>query len=481
MADYEDEELDEEFDEEDEELDEEAKQQLLNAEAERKRQIEVKLLKNKLKKIFATVSQSGKTQLSPMEKRDVKKAKQHPELKNDINRINLVLTANKAKMVGKLISSSPILFYVAIGVLIVFLIIAVVAIIGSIMPNLFGDEGEPSAAYGITGTDFYGVRMIYTDNDKAANQIVEDYVEFVENGILEAEQITTVTAENGGENFSVELNVDIIVPENYDYSNFNEIEFKEDYLKLYEIVYSLARSDYETDNGTAFNGASLVECVNGIKYFGYADLTKLELISINSITANSTYVSADDVENKLTDADIQNAISTTLNEHYSTYTGLRTEKLFVKDYILSGDEMISGVKKENYVAMIFMPRKNVTFTKFSFAVGSVDLSNCSISVNGNVLEHDGNNLGNQNNQYYIYSKRTTIQTEQFADIDTNHLNALSTEMSLNDVLKLTNSLDYYLTSVEGEDYLTIRKNGVVVEMSNTEKFTVVEFETLWSA
>ena len=133
--DFDDEEIEESAEEETEQM----------SEAERIQfELEERILKNKLKSIFIKVSQSGKTNLSITEKRDVKKAKQHPKLKKDINRINLVLVSNKAKRVYKLLSSSPVLGYVLIGALILFLIIAAVAAFGSIMPWLFPDEEEGS-------------------------------------------------------------------------------------------------------------------------------------------------------------------------------------------------------------------------------------------------------------------------------------------------------------------------------------------------
>jgi len=39
----------------------------------------------------------------------------------------------------------------------------------------------------------------------------------------------------------------------------------------------------------------------------------------------------------------------------------------------------------------------------------------------------------------------------------------------------------YLTTPAGESYLTIKKNGVVVNVSNTEAFNLVEFETSWQS
>ena len=484
----------EEYEDIDEELDDEPEEENEQmSEAERLQfELEEKVLKNKLKSIFIKASQNAKTKLSITEKRDVKKAKQHPKLKNDINRINLVLASNKAKAVYEVLSSSPVLGYVLVGALILFLVIAAIAAVGSIMPWLFPDDeeggsgGGVSAAFGITGTDFYGARMVYSDNEKATQTIVEDYVEFVENGIIEAQQITSVTAENGGESFNVELTVNILLPnEEFDYSTFDEADFMSEYADLYQIIYNIAKSVYKTDHGIEFNGSSLIQCVDGIKYFGYGNLAETSMIATNAIIAKTSFISTNDSENKLTQNDINLAVESKVNALYSTYSTARAEKLFVKDFILEGEEMMSGIKKENYVAMIFMPRKNLQFTKLTFAVGGSNLTNFMINVNGETLSTDGYNLGTDEKPSYIYGGTVSITAEKFTDIDETNLTALESEMSLFDVAKLTNA-STYLTEISsgGEtsvNFLTIKKNGVVVNLFNTEAYNFVEYETTWQA
>ncbi len=478
------------YDDIEEELEDEEDEDGMS-EAERLQfEMEEKILKNKLKATFVKVLQSGKSKLSSVEKKDMNKAKQHPNLKGDINRINLILGVNKAKLAYKLMASSPALGYVCIGVLILFLVIAAIAAIGSIMPWLFpkdeNNDGTVNAANGITGVDFYGARMVYGDNDKATKAIVEDYVEFVENGILEVEQITSVVAENGGSSFNVELTVNLTMPdEKFDYSNFDETNFSSNYSELYAIVYDIAKMVYKIDNGVDFNGVSLVQCVDGIKYFGYGDVAGISSMVTEAIVNKVTYVSSNDTEGKLTINDISDTARNKLQTYYSTYSTARTEKLFVKDYILQGENMMSDIKKENYVAMIFMARKNVVFTKLSFAVGNADLTNFVISVNGQPMSTDGDNLGDDKNQSYIYSETGIISCGKFPDIDENNLGALSNEMSLYDIANLTNYSTYLMqTTSQGENptnYLTVKKNGVVVNLFNTEAFNIVEFETTWQA
>lgn len=479
--DYDDEDYD---DDEDEDEDEEDEEQI------RLFKIEEKILDRKLTDLFAKIAKSGQVKLSQSEKKDMKKAERHPDLETNINMVNGVLAINRAKAAYKVMASSPALWYVLVFVFIIFLVIAAIAAIASLMPWLFPDDenndGTVNASCGITGTDFYGARMVYTDNDKARQSIVEDYVEFVENGILEVQQITSVTAENGGNSFDVELTVNIVTPDsNYDYTQFDEVEFRNNYIDLYTVVYDIAKVVYKIDNGEDFSGVSLTQCVDEIKYFGYGNVDEVRMVVANAISNKTAFTSSNDTENVLTQNDITLAINNRLLSYYSSYSTARTEKLFVKDYILEGEEMMKDIQKENYIAMIFMPRKNVTFAKLSFIVGNADLTNFKMDVNGETITSNGENLGDDEKQSYLFDKIEIISVQKFTDIDESNLGALSEEMSLYDIANLANS-SIYLTQAtsEGENpttYFTIKKEGLVVNLKNDEAFNIVEFETIWSA
>lgn len=496
--DYYDDEEDEKEEEEDEEEEEEEQE---SEEEKKKKELEEKILKNKLKAIFTKVSKGSATKLNATDKKTVKDAKKHENLAKDIKKINMVLAINKVKKTMKMMSSSPAFFYVFMGILIIFLIICVVAIVGSMMPWLFPDDENSkngaSAMFGITGKDFYGARMVYTDDDLAAKSIIEDYVELVENGISEAESITSATASASGESLSVVLTVNIELPnEEYDYSQFNETTFMSEYGVLYSTVYEIAKIVYKADNGTDFAGGSLTDCVNGILYFGYGDMTEISNYLIPVIVQNSTFVSSNDTEGKLDQVNdinplIENKLTTLYgNTKYST----RTEKLFVKDYILTGeDDMMKNISQQNYIAFIFMPKKNVNFTKFSFSVGNADLTNFEIELtnNGDKVniskdDFDFSIEENSSKQSYIYSSGlfTNESAGVFTDIDTNNLSALAEGLSLFDIVDSVDNYSTYLetkTDANSVQYLTIKQNGVVVSLSNTEAFSFVEFETKWNA
>ena len=121
-------------------------------------------------------------------------------------------------------------------------------------------------------------KFINENQEKATTKIIEDYVEIIEDGIQEATSITTVSKD--GEDYDVQVSVNIALPQNYDYNNFNEESFQLQYPQTYALVFDIAKLVYKFDNQAETTATKLVECVDGILYFGYgqtvmADVSKL--------------------------------------------------------------------------------------------------------------------------------------------------------------------------------------------------------------
>ncbi len=497
MANYEDYEDYEEYEDEedDEELEEQFEEEERRAREEEKKrhEIEEKILKNKLRAIFSAVSSGERVTLKFGEKIVMKRAKAFPKLKGDINRINAVLTAKKARKIYKVISSGPVLYYVLIAALIIVLLIILAAIIGSIVGSAGMNQETVS---GITGDDFYGARMVYVDENRSTSNIIEDYVELIVDGIDETENINSVTILE--QPYTVEIEININVPTEYDYSMFVEEDFSGEYLSLYNIVYDIAKVVYKIDNAADFTGNSLVECVNGIKYFGIANIDEIASILANNFEQNLDFTAKDNggaevVETAILEA-IKGEIKTETNNKLSTILNnedylIRAEKLFVKDYILIGsEEMLSGIEKQNYVAMIFMAKNKVTLNQFSFVISNTTFENFTINmtINGNNydVETDESNIALEEDQEaYVYSTPSiNVSVDEFEDIDTQNLNSLAEGLSLIDIVKNVDDYSIYLTGatdVNENEYLTVKKNGAVVNLYNTEAFNFVEWETTW--
>jgi len=233
--------------------------------------------------------------------------------------------------------------------------------------------------------------------------------------------------------------------------------------------------------------------VQGIKYFGYADVNTIAETTAQILLDNTTIKATKDSED-VTDSStleniktqIQQDVVSEISAELSTLE-VRAEKLFVKDIILTGDEMVSGITKENYVYYMFMPNKQVNFTSFVFALQGQDFQNFQIegSYNGTNYEviTDGQNFGNDTNFGYLYlTGDVNITVNAFADIDTNNLQALSEAQSIFDIItnqSLNTELYLQLNTVEELSIYGLKTSGFTITTSNSSPFIISEFTTIW--
>lgn len=368
-----------------------------------------------------------------------------------------------------------------IGIIIAF--VALFAIVFVVMLFGGGEDGENltgpmSSISDVTGESFYGARLVYSDDEQATLDILEDYVEI----LLEVESAVELADSN--------LDITLTLPsEDFDYSTFDETTFMAEYSDAYEIILDLSTLVAENDlvEGESI-GETITENLPLIKYFGYSSELTPEMANIIStyINENDLYVySSEDGT-----SEVESLITTqTLNVLSAPKYNVRTEKLYVKDYILDGDETLSDIPQENYKYMIYMPKENVTFSYFSFTLREIDFDNFTLSllINGELTELNGGLFTSSEDfgiESYNYETATdlSILASAFTDIDTENLNALSEESSLFDILSLENS-DIYLTdSVDdtgttNANIKTIKNNGIGVQFVSEQPFFFAEFGT----
>lgn len=477
----------EETAEENNEQDEEQQAQEQQKEQNR---IQERILKNKLMKIRAKVLRNKMMMwLGPVDLKVMKQAKKNKNLKMEATIIEGILMMNRASNASKLISASPALYYLFFGALIVFLVVCVVVIIASMMPWLFPDDDLSGLTNpnGIKGADFYGARVVYTDDELATQSFVEDCVDLIEVGV-ETAKTTTLT------NAKLVLNLEMPSEE------YNYLELATTHQVVYNAVFDIAKIVYKVDNGAEFTSSSLQDCAKGIRYFGFVKVDEnnngvddITEVVQNTILNNSTFEKLTQEQDELTTTDIetsQGSIKTSIATALSVEKyNLRTEKLFVKDVIINGDENgIARLEKNNYVTFIFMPKKNVTFTKVSFVVGAENLNNFEIVLNneGNEigLKKDESNMGNETMQSYMYETGLLFSqsVNSFTDIDINNLNALSAGLSLFDIVENDLTYSTYLENKteNSVEFLTIKKNGLVANLSFDKEFNFGEAETKWN-
>ncbi len=480
-----DDEDDEESGEDDEDEDEE---ELTQEEL----QAEQRALLNRFKRIVSTAPNRFYPHLTPKEKDIVKQVRKIKP--SEVVKLEQIMNAKKqafwAKVKSVLATAGP--FLLIFG-LVLLLIILVLAILASIFPWLFGGDANStgSSPYGIKGNDFYGLRAIYKDEDRAKTDLTTNYSETL------AEMVKYLN-----DDASLKITVKLTLPEaGYNYENF-ETDYAE--TDAYKIVKEMAGVVYSADNAVDYSSITELDLNNrlaGIKYFGYNQAIVQEIADkvANYLTSNSL-IGLDNVEVEGgEDLSMPSAeqISTALNTYFGTKTLARAEKLYVKDSILTGDDAyVEGITKQNYIALIFMPKRNVTFTSLTFSISGVtDISRLKITLsNGTELTPTVYLEGNDaDTTIYQVSYSNPISASAFADLDAENINALASGLSVYSILtdESLNALTYLTlqeSETETENLYTLKTDGVGINFEflpdaegllNEYAFMATQFETIW--
>ena len=278
--------------------------------------------------------------LLPKEKEAYNKSKKFKEEGLEVLRDQI----DEAKKIAKERASSNwsrILGPLLPVILIAALIIIVPIVIGMIYESNSSEEAGPQA------DAFYGVRAIYTDDNLSNKQLAKDYATIVTN-VLDGVN-TSAAAESLTATFTIsfpeEFNLDTIVA--------GKDTTGEGYKEEYDILYAIAKSVYESDNSGETAPEDLVNTLTGIKYFGLTD-TELAGVKTSLKTALPEYIEIRNAGNDLQDEKETTYINDTVDA--LTSDTARAEKVFIRDY----SAPIGEVEKANYIALVFMPKENMT-------------------------------------------------------------------------------------------------------------------------
>ena len=306
------------------------------------------------------------------------------------------------------------------------------------------------------------------------NDLIDDYLTLVE------DSINTIDGKSVG---SEQITVNVELPaDDYeiDYNTFGV-----DYAELNGIVFEISKIVSESDNGTPSSASTLQDCLDEVKYFGFPENKTSEIASVVS----------DFIERKSTVGEEKKPLTQDMSG-YINFEGLttRTEKVYIKDYILETDEaMQSGVTDENYLAVMFMPKRNVTFNTISFILLGEDLSGFDVKLKNGTTDLSINKTADDYSDSSgvlsdIYECNSLVSASTFQDIDVNNLGALGEGLSLYEIIN-TDGLnkDVYLTSSEeNADIMTYKTSGVTLLFEYTnpnaerKPFKVNEFATDWA-
>ena len=481
------EDADEEIDEdallqEEEAEDEEESEKEIIEEAKAEKEAKDKILQNKLKEIKKRVASSIYPVITFSDRRVMAQAKK--KYAKDIIEIEQLAMNKKAvvRQTGSSVgtSMSSVLFKVGI----VFVIIIAIAAVFDLMFSWLsqGDGEGMSTQFGVNGEDFYGCRVVYTDEDQAKIDIIRDYA-----GVVQA-AVTLLEDNNANLDITIEL-----PSAEYNYDNFDETTFASEYADLYNVISLMVDDVYSYDQTEGMTESTFEEKIAAIKYFGFdknLSVTIAETIS-GYINDNDKYAPID--EDEPIDSSIEQVIVDSINSLLSEEEhNIRTEKVYIKDYIFADSEsMMENISKENYIAMIFMPKTDVYFNYYSFILSDIDFDNFNMYIsktNGEIVL-TGSVWSTESEvgvDSYMFesSQNLNVSAPVFTNIDTGNLNLLSQGMSIYELLQMED-VDYsiYLETAtdDAENQILTWKGGeVIVRFESEQPFYFAEFETDWS-
>jgi len=258
----------------------------------------------------------------------------------------------------KFLFTPPILWF-TLAVIAIALIIALILLIvamatsaaGGAEANMDPANGTFGTSLGITGDMFYGARYIYLDPEKSQQDLKDYYLAFSEDFL---EQIYTIG--------NIDLNV------NVDQENAT--------LEMSKMIAKAVSGSTEE--------LTLEEYIVLVDHFGYTNL-ELETIQENLVdyvdsNQNTLLLIQEEYSGNLKD-DLTSTFTTTFANYNVT-----SPLYYVKDVILedSPEAMIPSQDPKNYIAFMFMPRKEVYMGNSSYAFyfpeGDITIENYATQV-----------------------------------------------------------------------------------------------------
>ncbi len=407
-----------------------------------------------------------------------KKARKYKSLKMFANSVEIMLYENLASKIARY---AEIIFYALLGAaaiaLIVFLFLFIAAFFDSIFGGGGGSSDTANSQFGVQGTDFYAVRTVYKDDEQATKDIVEDYISYVSGSVAKAKARIE-------ENPDYSLTITLEIPTESIAENVLD-ETKEEYNALRTVFGYLVEEAYLYDNPSGpLNG--LTDRVNAIKYMGIDEYLKTQFTTILTDTTNGKglyqYFTVEDKEH--TPIDVTETVNTSVNEVMSEAKLARTEKLYIKDYVLDGEGRMSDIAKEQYLAAIFLPRRNLTFTQLYVAVWNTDRSNFEMHIVNGDSTFEFTNIYEVDAQAYPgkYCYETNSSFSVPATAFAAGLEVKAGEQSLLSIAKEATAGATYLEQKTDEEvtsisYYAFKIDGMRLEFASEQAFNFVEVET----
>ena len=333
--------------------------------------------KQRLPKLYAYLAgtKALTAMLKPIVEAEIK-AQGNAEVKKVRNLILKEIAIAQAQLVAELAKDlfkliPPPFNFIVLGVILALILIALLILIIMIATSVAASApytntnvkgGILDTASGIRGDAFYGVRLVYEDNEKAKTELVTNYENLV------VDLITKIDEING---------IDTTLQLHYTGNRPDELT-------------ALIKIIADQTDGSNQNFATLEEHLNLIDHFGY---TSAELLNVKTNLLNYFETNIDSlftIDTNIYTTDFAYDYNNVFDTNYSTLN-VTAPLYFVQDLVIDGDdEMVKGIKQRNYVAMIYLPKTNVIIneTNFMFYMHKKgEIENAPTNVNIKFIKH----------------------------------------------------------------------------------------------
>ncbi len=400
--------------------------------------------------------------------------------------------ADKIKQVGSKVAKNLLknplfwkilLIALAFGIVVMLIYVIVAAIISLFTYNPFNpSKGTMSSLYGMNGDSFYGARLLYKDDEKAAQEIIDSYKKFTYQLLCDVEG----TYGEGENAYTVTLNVS-------DISQKENSEVVKTITQTYAV--ELAK-DYVAEGETA--PSTLEDSAKIIDHFGLTsdevtfvigsvvDSLKSD-ITVKIGSNNATQPTNDQVETFK--GDLANKVNTKASS-MPIYKQITTpcDKIFVCDYFLKDETSgLEDLEKHNYIAMVYMAKKDVEIydASYRFLVEGeekilVELKskiNGQISSLGPQTEVDASWYQDEEFENYEVDE-INITLKQFTALNSSNQTELSQPQTLNSLIA-NNVYSLYFNQPESNgsnvSYLSTQDNPINwISLINADNFMFLE-------
>ncbi len=368
--------------------------------------------------------------------------------------------ASEAKRKGtKKLLSNPLFWKaVIIGGAVILGVIFVISIVSAFVSifarDTYDDEnGTISSLYGIQGDKFYGARFIYKDDHLANQEMKDTYLEFTYKILTDLNSNIT--------DINIELSAD----------------YKTDTLTQ-NVTTAYANALTEKTNKT------IEENVAEITHFGFTDAQITIIIPSIAKTLVSSGIETPEEDIK---KELNNLVA---DQSYAKYKNV-CDKLFVYDRLLEDDDaVLEEMPKKNYVAMIYMPKQNVTISSASyrFIVEQGYGANVELKLKNGSSFSSLAPLTNvdfswyDDGDYELYeADKLNVHLTTFTAINTANLNELENPLSIYSLLG-SGLYETYFNAVETGEYTSqnlinnVKTNDYMyLEMSSLDAFNFAEY------